>query len=86
LNKLLLPPSGDAMSTSSPPPPPQTNNNQSSTVISGCSFILALLHCLRNKKRTTPSSDTDSNPPHPFSYSLLRRATNSFSTILGHGG
>ncbi|MCI97724.1 receptor-like serine/threonine-protein kinase, partial [Trifolium medium] len=54
------------MSTSSPPPHPQN-----STVISGCSFILALFHCLRNKKRTTPSSDSDSNTPHPFSYSLL---------------
>ena len=70
------------MSTSSSPQPSQPNNNHTTTVIPGCSFFLALLHCLRNKKRTTPSS----NPPHPFSYSLLRRATNSFSTILGHGG
>ncbi|CAK8573608.1 unnamed protein product [Lathyrus sativus] len=77
------------MSTSSPPPhppPPQTKNKQIPTVITGCSFFFALLHCLRNEKRTTPSSDSDSNPPHPFSYSLLRRATNSFSNILGHGG
>nr|XP_025703216.1 receptor-like serine/threonine-protein kinase At4g25390 [Arachis hypogaea] len=29
---------------------------------------------------------SDSNPPHRFSYSLLCSATNSFSTILGHGG
>ncbi|XP_004496642.1 receptor-like serine/threonine-protein kinase At4g25390 [Cicer arietinum] len=71
------------MSTSSPPQP---NKKQSSTVVSGCSLIFALLHCLRNKKRTTPSFDSDSNPPHPFSYTLLRRATNSFSTLLGHGG
>ncbi|CAL5209597.1 unnamed protein product [Lathyrus oleraceus] len=79
------------MSTSSPPPPPhppppQTNKKPTSTVITGCSFFFALLHCLRNEKRTTPSSDSDSNSPHPFSYSLLRRATNSFSNILGHGG
>ncbi|KAL5069996.1 hypothetical protein RYX36_020883 [Vicia faba] len=75
-------------STSSPPPhpPPQTNNKETPTVVTGCSFLFALLHCLRNEKRTTPSSDSDSNPPHPFSYSLLRRATDSFSNILGHGG
>ncbi|XP_058751669.1 receptor-like serine/threonine-protein kinase At4g25390 [Vicia villosa] len=76
------------LSSASPPPhpPPQAKKKQSSTVVTGCSFLFALLHCLRNEKRTTPSSDSDSNPPHPFSYSLLRRATNSFSNILGHGG
>ncbi|KAK7343638.1 hypothetical protein VNO77_12541 [Canavalia gladiata] len=53
---------------------------------SACSVFVLLLLCFRKRKRTTPSSDSDSSPPHPFSYALLRRATNSFSTRLGHGG
>ncbi|CAI8593576.1 unnamed protein product [Vicia faba] len=38
------------------------------------------------KKRTAPFCFPDDNPPHRFSYSLLRRATNYFSVPLGHGG
>ncbi|KAL4357828.1 hypothetical protein HN51_029123 [Arachis hypogaea] len=72
-------------STSSPPNKPQNHFFSSAS-----SFFVFFFLCLRNptrkKNRTTPSSDSDSNPPHRFSYSLLRRATNSFSTILGHGG
>ncbi|XP_061373945.1 receptor-like serine/threonine-protein kinase At4g25390 [Gastrolobium bilobum] len=80
------------LSTSSP----AHNHRQSHHVLtpllastaSACSIFLLVLLCLRKRKqkRTTPSSDSDSNPPHPFSYALLRRATNSFSTCLGHGG
>lgn len=58
-----------------------------------CSLLLLLAFLYRRtltRKRTTPfHSDTDSStsdPPHRFSYSLLRRATNSFSVRLGNGG
>ncbi|KAK3180567.1 hypothetical protein Dsin_014846 [Dipteronia sinensis] len=52
------------------------------------SLLLFLTYCFRGKltqKRTVPS---DSKPPYRFSYSLLRRATNSFSPSLrlGQGG
>ncbi|XP_022866495.1 receptor-like serine/threonine-protein kinase At4g25390 [Olea europaea var. sylvestris] len=56
------------------------------------SFLILLTLCFRRirKKRTAPSaSDTDSKkPPHRLSYSLLRRATNNFSSSLrlGQGG
>ncbi|KAL2508721.1 receptor-like serine/threonine-protein kinase [Forsythia ovata] len=56
------------------------------------SFIILLTLCFRRirKKRTAHSaSDTDSKkPPHRLSYSLLRRATNNFSSSLrlGQGG
>ncbi|KAL2550295.1 Receptor-like serine/threonine-protein kinase [Forsythia ovata] len=56
------------------------------------SFIILLTLCFWRirKKRTAPSaSDTDSKkPPHRLSYSLLRRATNNFSSSLrlGQGG
>ncbi|MED6171296.1 hypothetical protein PIB30_039463 [Stylosanthes scabra] len=67
-----------------------TNKPQNHLFSSASSFFLLLFFCVRNptrkNHRTTPSSDSDSNPPHRFSYSLLRRATNSFSTTLGHGG
>ncbi|XP_057425547.1 receptor-like serine/threonine-protein kinase At4g25390 [Lotus japonicus] len=67
--------------------PPHKANHHGGGFFSACPLVLLLLLCLRKrKKRTTPSSDTDSNPPHPFPYPLLRRATNSFSTLLGHGG
>ncbi|CAI9771866.1 unnamed protein product [Fraxinus pennsylvanica] len=55
-------------------------------------FLILLTLCFRRirKKRTAPSaSDTDSKkPPHRLSYSLLRRATNNFSSSLrlGQGG
>ncbi|KAH7537936.1 hypothetical protein FEM48_Zijuj03G0145800 [Ziziphus jujuba var. spinosa] len=48
-------------------------------------FFLAL--CFRKtRKRTAP--EADSKPPHRFSYSILRRATDSFaaSRRLGQGG
>ncbi|TKY51226.1 Receptor serine/threonine-protein kinase [Spatholobus suberectus] len=71
------------LSTSAPPP----NHRVLTPLLAPvCSLFLLILLCLRKRKRTTPSSDSDSNPPQPFSYPLLRRATNSFSTRLGHGG
>ncbi|KAI9076701.1 hypothetical protein K1719_041341 [Acacia pycnantha] len=53
-----------------------------------CSFFLIFFLCFRRlaRKRTTPSSDSESKPPYRFSYSLLRRATSSFSNRLGQGG
>ncbi|KAM2533305.1 hypothetical protein PS1_001813 [Malus domestica] len=52
------------------------------------SLLLFLVVCFRKitRKRTTPESD--SKPPHRFSYSVLRRATDSFSPTrrLGQGG
>ncbi|XP_065870680.1 receptor-like serine/threonine-protein kinase At4g25390 [Euphorbia lathyris] len=56
------------------------------TAAFSCLFIFAV--CFRKKftlKRTVPS---DSKPPHRFSYSTLRRATDSFSPSLrlGQGG
>lgn len=54
------------------------------------SLLILLTFCFRkvSRKRTVPSSETDSKPPHRFSYSALRRATSSFSPSLrlGQGG
>ncbi|KAL2527155.1 Receptor-like serine/threonine-protein kinase [Abeliophyllum distichum] len=54
------------------------------------SFYFTLCFRRIRKKRTAPSaSDTDSKkPPHRLSYSMLRRATNNFSSSLrlGQGG
>ncbi|KAK4283102.1 hypothetical protein QN277_000094 [Acacia crassicarpa] len=49
---------------------------------------LFFLACFRRhtRKRTTPSSDSESKPPHRFSYSSLLHATASFSTRIGNGG
>ncbi|KAG4395040.1 hypothetical protein GLYMA_20G152800v4 [Glycine max] len=68
--------------TSAPPPNHRVSTPLFAFTASVCSLFFLLLLCLRKRKRTTPSS----NPPHPFSYPVLRRATNSFSTRLGHGG
>ncbi|GMI99559.1 hypothetical protein like AT4G25390 [Hibiscus trionum] len=51
------------------------------------SILLVLSLCLRKirRQRTNPA---DSKPPHQYSYSILRRATSSFSASrrLGQGG
>ncbi|XP_027358509.1 receptor-like serine/threonine-protein kinase At4g25390 [Abrus precatorius] len=49
-----------------------------------CSLLLLLLIVLLLCRRKRPI--LDSKPPHRLSFSLLRRATGSFSTRLGHGG
>ena len=53
------------------------------TAITSSLLLLFLCHTL-HYKRTAPSItsivDDDSKPPHHLSYSLLRRATNSFSS------
>ncbi|XP_057763219.1 receptor-like serine/threonine-protein kinase At4g25390 [Arachis stenosperma] len=53
-------------------------------------LLVLFLLFLRRRKRTSPSTTStagdDSKPPHRLSYTLLRRATNSFSSPLGHGG
>ncbi|XP_028773237.1 receptor-like serine/threonine-protein kinase At4g25390 [Neltuma alba] len=53
-----------------------------------CSLFFLAFLCFRRRtrKRTTPSSDSESKPPHRFSYSSIRLATASFSTRIGHGG
>ncbi|XVE58653.1 hypothetical protein DITRI_Ditri04bG0186100 [Diplodiscus trichospermus] len=85
-----------------PPPPPQQQppliHHQrplptrliippAAAVTASFSILLVLSLCLRKirRERTAPA---DSKPPHRFSYSILRRATSSFSASrrLGQGG
>ncbi|QHN86868.1 hypothetical protein HN873_056359 [Arachis hypogaea] len=58
------------------------------TVTATSLFFLVLF--LRRRMHTTSSiifpTGDDNKPLHRFSYSLFRRATNSFSFSLGHGG
>ncbi|TKY45078.1 Receptor serine/threonine-protein kinase [Spatholobus suberectus] len=59
--------------------------------VSTCSLFLLLLlllchRILRRKRAALPPATTTSSPPHRLSFSVLRRATDSFSTRLGHGG
>ncbi|XWS37735.1 hypothetical protein CRYUN_Cryun19dG0070600 [Craigia yunnanensis] len=56
-------------------------------VTAAFSILLVLSLCLR-KIRRERTVHADSKPPHRFSYSILRRATSSFSASrrLGHGG
>ncbi|KAE8704690.1 Receptor-like serine/threonine-protein kinase [Hibiscus syriacus] len=51
------------------------------------SLLLVLSLCLRKIRRQRTNS-ADSKPPHQYSYSILRRATSSFSAsrLLGQGG
>jgi serine/threonine protein kinase len=79
-------------STSSSSPQPPHHHHILIPLLAGTAVVLTFLLfftflCRRTrKKRTSPFSITDDNPPHRYSYSLLRRATNSFSNPLGHGG
>ncbi|XP_050223978.1 receptor-like serine/threonine-protein kinase At4g25390 [Mercurialis annua] len=80
---------------SSSPPPSFTHHTRFSTRLippitaatAAFSFLLVFTFCFRKitRNRTVPS---DAKPPHRFSYSILRRATNSFSPSLrlGQGG
>ncbi|GAU28890.1 hypothetical protein TSUD_293420 [Trifolium subterraneum] len=78
--------------SSSSPPPPHHHHHILIPLLAGTTVVLTLLLIFTflrrrtRKKRTSPFSATDNDPPHRFSYSLLRRATNSFSNPLGHGG
>jgi len=59
--------------------------------IAAAASLLILFTCCFRKislKRTVPSSDSESKPPHRFSYTSLRRATSKFSPSLrlGQGG
>ena len=49
-------------------------------------FLVVLYRKLTRRKRTTPADSDSAQPPHRFSYSVLRRATNSFADRLGQGG
>ncbi|KAH1207048.1 Receptor-like serine/threonine-protein kinase [Glycine max] len=85
--------------TPHPLPPPRHHHHHHhhfltpllAATVSTCSlFLLLLLFChrtLTRKRATTyPPSPATTSPPHRLSFSVLRRATNSFSTRLGHGG
>lgn len=59
-------------------------------IAAAASLLILFTFCFRkfSLKRTVPSSDSDSKPPHRFSYTSLRRATSNFSPSLrlGQGG
>ncbi|KAM3382156.1 receptor-like serine/threonine-protein kinase [Capsicum galapagoense] len=84
-----------------PPPPLQLSpavHRQSHNLLpplaggiaAAASLLILLTFCFRkiSLKRTVPSSDSESKPPHRFSYNSLRRATSNFSPLLrlGQGG
>nr|GMC94406.1 receptor-like serine/threonine-protein kinase At4g25390 [Ipomoea batatas] len=81
----------------SSPPPPVVHTQTHSLVAplaggiaAAASILLIFTFCFRkiSRKRTVPSSDAESKPPHRFSYAALRRATSNFnpSLRLGQGG
>ncbi|KAL3341986.1 hypothetical protein AABB24_026151 [Solanum stoloniferum] len=59
-------------------------------IAAAASLFILFTFCFRkiSLKRTVPSSDSESKPPHRFSYTSLRRATSKFSPSLrlGQGG
>ncbi|WMV20361.1 hypothetical protein MTR67_013746 [Solanum verrucosum] len=59
-------------------------------IAAAASLLILFTFCFRkiSLKRTVPSSDSESKPPHRFSYTSLRRATSKFSPSLrlGQGG
>ncbi|XP_076923638.1 receptor-like serine/threonine-protein kinase At4g25390 [Bidens hawaiensis] len=75
-----------------PPPTPPNHHHLIPPLTIGFSFLLTLSFCFRKlikthkQQRTVPSDH--SKPPHKFSYTTLRTATNSFSDSnrLGQGG
>ncbi|KAL3524207.1 hypothetical protein ACH5RR_017041 [Cinchona calisaya] len=71
-------------------PTPPLAGAGSVSVSAAFSLLMIFSLCFRkiSRKRTVPSSDTDSKPPHRYSYSSLRLATSSFSPSLrlGQGG
>ncbi|MED6187400.1 hypothetical protein PIB30_076096 [Stylosanthes scabra] len=97
--KLLQPPPSTTLDFHKPTPNlPQRRHHHHHTILpllitaaaSSILLLLLFLLFLRRRKRTAPSTTStagdDSKPPHRFSYSLIKRATNSFSSPLGHGG
>ncbi|TMW83758.1 hypothetical protein EJD97_000786 [Solanum chilense] len=78
--------------------PPQHVHRQSHNLLAplaggiaaAASLLILFTFCFRkiSLKRTVPSSDSESKPPHRFSYNSLRRATSKFSPSLrlGQGG
>ncbi|CDP05274.1 unnamed protein product [Coffea canephora] len=83
-------PSRELPPTPQPPPLHHLEPPLSGSVAAAFSLLILFTFCFRkvSRKRTVPSSDTDSKPPHRFSYSSLRRATSAFcpSLRLGQGG
>ncbi|XP_027924507.1 receptor-like serine/threonine-protein kinase At4g25390 isoform X1 [Vigna unguiculata] len=83
------------LSTSSETPPRHHHHHFFipflAVTLSAFSLLLLLLflclHRIVTRKRAThPPPPPSSSPPHRLSFSVLRRATNSFSSRLGHGG
>ncbi|XP_027110420.1 receptor-like serine/threonine-protein kinase At2g45590 [Coffea arabica] len=83
-------PSRELPPTPQPPPLHHLEPPLAGSVAAAFSLLILCTFCFRkvSRKRTVPSSDTDSKPPHRFSYSSLRRATSAFSPSLrlGQGG
>ncbi|KAL3521471.1 hypothetical protein ACH5RR_019620 [Cinchona calisaya] len=83
-------PSRELPPTPRPPPLHHMAPPLAASVTAAFSLLILCTFCFCkiSRKRTVPSSDTDSKPPHRFSYSSLRRATSSFSPSLrlGRGG
>ncbi|RDX84578.1 Receptor-like serine/threonine-protein kinase, partial [Mucuna pruriens] len=79
-----------------PQPPPRYHHHHHhhffvpllAAAASTCSLLVVVLflcHRALTRKRGAPSPPP-TPPPHRLSFSVLRRATNSFATRLGHGG
>ncbi|KAL6127807.1 hypothetical protein ACLB2K_071168 [Fragaria x ananassa] len=77
-----------APSPSSLPPQPNLVVPLAGAATTAFSLLLFLLVCFRKITRNRTAPEADSKPPHRYSYSLLRRATDSFSPTrrLGQGG
>ncbi|KAK7380211.1 hypothetical protein VNO78_32711 [Psophocarpus tetragonolobus] len=82
-----------------PQPPPRHHHHHHhhhlltpllAATLSTFSLLILFLFCHRtfSRKRAgaSYSPPVTTSPPHRLSFSVLRRATNSFSTRLGHGG
>ncbi|KAF8379360.1 hypothetical protein HHK36_028794 [Tetracentron sinense] len=99
-SRYVLPPPLILPATTSPPEPPNTESTHhrqrnrhshliaplvGTAVVISVLVFLAVLYRKLSRKRTAPA---DQKPPHRFSYSVLRRATSSFSASnrLGQGG
>ncbi|KAK4749694.1 hypothetical protein SAY87_027143 [Trapa incisa] len=87
------------MSSLPPPPPPSSQATSprfrrslvtpiAASAVAAFSCLLILIFLFTKLTRRRNATTADSKPPHRYPYSLLRRATNSFSASrrLGQGG
>lgn len=90
-------PSRELRSLPPPPSPPPVHRQShhllpplAGGIAAAASLLILFTFCFRkiSLKKTVPSSDSESKPPHRFSYNSLRRATSNFSPSLrlGQGG